>query len=127
MGHKSFATAVESQEAANPRQIADLRTAGPLYVLPESDTGEIGAANGSASVRVSSLTNRQRMIVAEVATGASNKEISERLQVKVRTVEGHLYQIYQRLDVGSRLDLGKLYLDAMADSAGRTDNRSEHT
>ncbi len=103
MGHKSFAAAVDFQLAAAQPQSVDMGSPEILFVLPESDTGEnIAATNGSAAERVLSLTNRQRMIVAEVATGASNKEISERLRVKVRTVEGHLYQIYQRLDVGSR-------------------------
>ncbi|MFF5793520.1 LuxR C-terminal-related transcriptional regulator [Paeniglutamicibacter sp. NPDC012692] len=127
MGHKSFAMAVDLQVETAQHQGPDILSPETPLVLHESDTREIAASNGSAAARVSSLTYRQRMIVAEVATGASNKEISKRLQVKVRTVEGHLYQIYQRLDVGSRLELGRLYLDATTGSAGGTGIRTEDT
>ena len=51
------------------------------------------------------LTGRQREVIELVAAGLSNKEIAERLVTSVRTVEGHVYQAYQRLGAGSREEL----------------------
>lgn len=62
---------------------------------------------------IAALTNRQRAIVTEAITGASSRDISRKLGIGVRTVEGHLYQIYQRLHVSSRQELAAMYKDAI--------------
>ncbi len=51
------------------------------------------------------LTPRQRAVVAEVVTGASNAEISARLEITVRTVEKHVNDVMRRWRVGSRVEL----------------------
>ena len=51
------------------------------------------------------LTYRQREIIELAAGGLSNKEIAERLDTSVRTVEGHVYRAYQRLGAKSREEL----------------------
>jgi DNA-binding NarL/FixJ family response regulator len=51
------------------------------------------------------LTDRQREIIELVAAGLSNKEIAKRLVTSVRTIEGHVYRVYQRLGAGSREEL----------------------
>jgi DNA-binding NarL/FixJ family response regulator len=51
------------------------------------------------------LTYRQREIIELAAAGLSNKEIAERLDTSVRTVEGHVYRAYQRLGAKSREEL----------------------
>lgn len=79
--------------------------------FPRQDPQKTSSA---ALTLFSSLTARQQRIVAEAATGASSREISERLHIRVRTVEGHLYQIYQRVNVGNRAELLQLYLEAQA-------------
>ena len=48
------------------------------------------------------ITDREREIAAMVASGLSNREIAERLSVSVRTVDGHLYRIFAKLDISSR-------------------------
>jgi DNA-binding NarL/FixJ family response regulator len=48
------------------------------------------------------LTTREREIAKLVAAGLSNKEIADRLVVSVRTVEGHLYRAFFKLDVSDR-------------------------
>jgi DNA-binding CsgD family transcriptional regulator len=48
------------------------------------------------------LTERQRELMALVAEGASNAEISTRLGISERTVANHLGAVYARLGVGSR-------------------------
>jgi DNA-binding CsgD family transcriptional regulator len=40
------------------------------------------------------------------AEGATNREIAQALFVTQRTVETHLTHAYQKLDIGSRAELG---------------------
>jgi DNA-binding CsgD family transcriptional regulator/energy-coupling factor transporter ATP-binding protein EcfA2 len=54
------------------------------------------------------ITDRQREIAAMVAAGMSNREIADRLCVSVRTVDGHLYRIFGKLDIQSRDQLARL-------------------
>ncbi|WP_323960865.1 AAA family ATPase [Arthrobacter sp. JZ12] len=51
------------------------------------------------------LTPREREVARLARSGLSNKEIAARLHVSIRTVEGHLYQIYVKIGVSSRNDL----------------------
>jgi DNA-binding NarL/FixJ family response regulator len=51
------------------------------------------------------LTWRERETVDLVAEGLSNKAIAGRLEVSVRTVEGHLNHVFTKLGVESRTEL----------------------
>jgi DNA-binding NarL/FixJ family response regulator len=51
------------------------------------------------------LTRREREVATLAADGCSNREISERLFVSVRTVENHLQRAYEKLGVTSRGEL----------------------
>ncbi len=53
---------------------------------------------------IESLTAREREILELLAHGLSNKMIAARLYLSVRTVEGHLANIYSRLGVHSRTE-----------------------
>jgi DNA-binding NarL/FixJ family response regulator len=53
---------------------------------------------------IESLTEREREILALLAQGSSNKMIAAKLYLSVRTVEGHLANIYARLGVHSRTE-----------------------
>jgi DNA-binding CsgD family transcriptional regulator len=53
---------------------------------------------------VDELTERERAIVDLLAQGLSNKLIASKLYLSVRTVEGHLANIYLRLGVHSRTE-----------------------
>lgn len=48
------------------------------------------------------LTRRERQVAELVAEGLSNKEIAERLVIAVRTAEGHVERILQKLGFSSR-------------------------
>lgn len=51
------------------------------------------------------LTQRERDVAVLAAGGIRTREIAGRLGVSVRTVEGHLYRIYEKLDIHSRGEL----------------------
>ncbi|MBM7848031.1 DNA-binding CsgD family transcriptional regulator [Arthrobacter roseus] len=51
------------------------------------------------------LTAREHDIAQLARNGYSNRDIAERLNVSVRTVEGHLYRIFAKLGVARREDL----------------------
>ncbi|WP_445154391.1 LuxR C-terminal-related transcriptional regulator [Arthrobacter sp. Hor0625] len=51
------------------------------------------------------LTAREQEVARRAAAGESNKAIAAKMHISVRTVEGHLYQIYGKLLVTSRADL----------------------
>lgn len=51
------------------------------------------------------LTAREQEVVADVVSGCSNRAIAARMNVSVRTVEGHLYKIYGKLNINSRAEL----------------------
>ncbi|HEY5852739.1 MAG TPA: LuxR C-terminal-related transcriptional regulator [Aldersonia sp.] len=60
------------------------------------------------------LTVREREIATLIAAGLSNREISERLVLSVRTVEGHIYRACEKLDLADRDQLARLVLDPSA-------------
>ena len=49
-----------------------------------------------AAASADRLTERQREIVSMVRRGLTNREIAQRMNVSVRTIEGHLYRASQR-------------------------------
>lgn len=51
------------------------------------------------------LSAREREIALLVVRGLSNRQIAERLVVSIRTVEGHLYRMYLKLNVTNRDEL----------------------
>lgn len=53
---------------------------------------------------IETLTEREREILNMLAQGLSNKIIATKLYLSVRTVEGHLANIYSRLGVHSRTE-----------------------
>lgn len=64
----------------------------------------IGASFPVAAVEPRSLPEREQEILALLAEGLSNKAIAAKLYLSVRTVEGHLANVYARLDVHSRTE-----------------------
>ena len=56
------------------------------------------------TMKVESLTAREREVLELVVSGLSNKEIADRLSVTVDAVRFHLKHIYQKLHVHSRTE-----------------------
>jgi DNA-binding NarL/FixJ family response regulator len=51
------------------------------------------------------LTKREREVLAEVTTGASNKEIAERLFISPNTVKNHIHNMLEKLGLKNRHEL----------------------
>ncbi len=66
------------------------------------------SASGNDRLRV--LTDREEDVLKLLAEGFLSKEIAARLAINVQTVNYHLKQIYQKLDVRSRTEAAIKYL-----------------
>jgi len=55
------------------------------------------------------LTERERQVALLARQGQSNREVAKGLDVSVRTVEGHLYQIFAKLGISSRSELDEIF------------------
>ena len=62
---------------------------------------EARAANHAAS-EIEALTGREQEILAQLAKGATNQEIAERVYISVNTVKRHLKSIFRKLDIHTR-------------------------
>ena len=51
------------------------------------------------------ITRREKEIIKLIKTGYSNSEISDKMLISVSTVEKHIYNIYQKLNVKNRIQL----------------------
>ncbi|MHA7294476.1 LuxR C-terminal-related transcriptional regulator [Arthrobacter sp. HLT1-21] len=66
----------------------------------------VGRGSGELRQRVlDKLTERERSIASLVAEGSSNRDIASLLTLSIRTVEGHMYQVYAKLGVSNRSQL----------------------
>jgi DNA-binding NarL/FixJ family response regulator len=56
-------------------------------------------------VKIESLTDREREVIALVGEGLKNKQVGERLFISETTVTHHLSSVFSKLDVSDRLEL----------------------
>ena len=55
--------------------------------------------------RLASLTQREREVLELVVAGRMNREIAEKLDISIKTVEAHRAKIMEKLEVGSLAEL----------------------
>ena len=60
---------------------------------------ELKLSSSAKTYEAQSLTARQKEILRLVAQGYTNREIGERLEISVRTVEVHRFNLMRRLRV----------------------------
>jgi DNA-binding CsgD family transcriptional regulator len=76
----------------------------PLWA--EKARMELGRIGGRVAAQ-GRLTPTEERVAALVAEGKSNKEVAAELFVTVRTVEGHLSRVYEKLGLRSRTELAR--------------------
>jgi DNA-binding NarL/FixJ family response regulator len=89
------------------------KCAAALKSITAGREGGFGLATTEASEvnnRFELLTNRERQIYQLLAEGNSNKEIANRLNLSLHTVETHRWRIMEKLDLHST---AKLVLSAV--------------
>jgi DNA-binding NarL/FixJ family response regulator len=61
---------------------------------------------------VNELTLQERRVLALVAKGCRNARIAQELYISIRTVENHIYHIFDKLGVSSRTEAALYALQA---------------
>lgn len=88
--------------------------AGGAYLDPhlsERPAAAAGVPRLRGELRRGELTSREEEILTLIAKGYTNKEISARLGISVRTVESHKGNIMAKLDLKNRADAVRYALD----------------
>jgi DNA-binding CsgD family transcriptional regulator len=75
--------------------------------MAATELDRCGAGPRPPATPVDQLTPQERQVARLVADGASNREVSARLFISVRTVESHLGRIYRKLGLRSRSELSR--------------------
>ena len=108
---------------ASPEHVRRARDVGAAaYVIKGSGVAELAEAiarvaeGGTGPFPESSpsgprLTEREREVLAAVASGRSNKEIAQKLGISVHTVNTHRVHLMDKLDVHDVASLTKIALD----------------
>ena len=81
---------------------------GEVWLDKSTIAGLLSAANKAGdedTVRIATLTKREREIILLIGEGLRNKQIADRLFVSETTVRHHLTSVFSKLGVSSRLDL----------------------
>ncbi|GAA2977730.1 LuxR family transcriptional regulator [Streptomyces lactacystinicus] len=68
---------------------------------------QVAPSPGGAAPDAAALTGQELRIARLAATGLSNKEIGQRLQLSPRTVGAHLYKVFPKLGITSRAALAR--------------------
>ena len=71
----------------------------------------INGARQALLSRLQKLSGRERDVLALALTGTASREIAERLQISLRTVEGHRARIYLKTGSTSLLELSRTASD----------------
>jgi DNA-binding NarL/FixJ family response regulator len=89
--------------------------AGGMVIDPAIARGAIAhtsAKSGSAAQIVAQLSEQERRVLAELATGKADKDIAQALRLEAKTVRNYLVQVYRKLNVHSRTQAALLYQEA---------------
>jgi len=89
-----------------PNQLLDsvVRVATGQMIFPFVDV------RGLHSCPLSSLTPRERELLAALSEGNSNAQLAARFEISVQTVKFHLKNVYEKLGIGNRAQAVALYV-----------------
>jgi two-component system, NarL family, nitrate/nitrite response regulator NarL len=102
----SAETILKAIEKASQGELwLDRASAGRVFVALSRRSG--GDRVDPVQRRIATLTARERQIVTEMASdaGASTRQVAARLCISEHTLRNHLTSIYDKLMVGSRVEL----------------------
>jgi len=74
-------------------------------------TGASGALKPKTKPASETLTNREQMILLQLAQGRSNKDVASALEISVRTVETHRKNIKRKLGISSTAGLTRYSME----------------
>ena len=107
----------------------DRERAGAMLEAAEREAAELGmeplrrrAAGAGAALKAGPgrLTTRELEIAALVAEGLTNKEVSTRLRISVRTAENHLLNVMNKLGLDNRAQVAAWFVRTGSTSEGVT-------
>lgn len=98
----------------SPYFVAGEKTAGLLSALRESRTNDLNKHERAfigdiirlfePDAKEEVLSERELQVLLEMSTGASNREIGERLYISLSTVKTHIVNIYSKLEASNRVE-----------------------
>lgn len=94
-------------------EVFDRLGAAPYAQIARAELRAAGvtSSNSGAVSGLDSLTAQERQIVSMAASGLTNPEIGQRLNLSPRTIASHLYNVYPKLGVSRRHQLRDLLGD----------------
>lgn len=111
-GNLPAAADAAAQAAESFDDVHDGERAAAARAQARGLVARIGRLRSPAQLRIGSerlLTCRERQIVELVGQGLSNKEIADRLELSVRTIEGHVLRLCAKLGVRSRGEAAQMW------------------
>jgi DNA-binding NarL/FixJ family response regulator len=81
---------------------------------PKVVEGLLARRSSAATSPLLGLSDREREVLAEMATGRSNAMIAQTLYMSVRAVEKHISSIFQKLDLVDEGDVNRRVLAVLA-------------
>ncbi|NTU80003.1 MAG: response regulator transcription factor [Chloroflexales bacterium] len=102
MDHKALADAVRTVAAGGALLHPEITAQLLPYLGRMAGEGHAAATPAPQPERLALLTERERSILAMLAQGRTNQEISDGLAISVGTVKNHISSILSKLDVRDR-------------------------
>jgi LuxR family maltose regulon positive regulatory protein len=101
---EGYARAFLDEDSRIVGLLPDVRSAAPAFVAQLLASAGVPLAKPEAAAQplVEPLSERELEVLALIASGASNRQIADRLVIAPGTVKRHINHIYDKLDVGSR-------------------------
>lgn len=107
LGHGAVGYVLKDVPSEEVKQAIDAVMRGERYLC----TGAAGALRPVMSGGREQLTNREQVVLLQLAQGKSNKEVAAELDISVRTVETHRKNIKRKLGISSTAGLTRYALE----------------
>jgi len=103
----------DSSPAQVRAAIRAIAAGGSYFSEPVARTLSEALSRGEGkSSGVDALTPRERDVLVEIASGATNKDIAGRLHISIRTVESHRESLMRKLNLRGVASLTRFAIDA---------------